>query len=53
MLRGDSGKQCVEKGFTFFEVQSIKAISLNPNYSGILGLAPDFADNGPSFVARL
>ena len=32
---------CVETGFSFFEVTKTDGISLVPQYSGILGVAPD------------
>lgn len=45
--------RCTDSGHTFFEVKSLKDINLNPNYSGIMGVAPDDPMNGPSFVAKL
>lgn len=44
---------CLLKGFTFFEITSMKDINLTTSYSGILGIAPDDPTNGPSFLAKL
>jgi len=41
-LETNWGKEiCVETGFSFFEVTKTEGISLVPQYSGILGVAPD------------
>jgi hypothetical protein len=44
---------CTDSGHTFFEVTDFKDITLSPYYSGIMGMAPDDPQNGPSFVAKL
>ena len=53
LIAGDFTKTCTQSSFTFFEVTKTRNISLNSNYSGVVGLAPDDASNGPSFVAKL
>ncbi len=48
------GKEmCVDPGFNFFEVTKTESIAMLPQYSGILGVAPDHQSNGPSFVDKL
>jgi hypothetical protein len=44
---------CVESGFNFFEVTSTKGFAIVPQYSGVLGLAPEDQANGPNFVVKL
>ena len=53
LVTSDLRRVCSWKGFTFFEVTNIQGYTLNANYSGILGIAPDDPSNGPSFVATL
>lgn len=53
-LQTNWGKDmCVESGFNFFEVASTQGFSMLPNYSGVLGLAPEDEANGPNFIVKL
>jgi hypothetical protein len=49
---GTHNKTCVYTGFTFFEITSISGPKLG-EYSGILGLAPDDPNNGPSYISAM
>lgn len=49
---GIHNKTCVYTGFSFFEITSVTGPPLG-NYDGILGLAPDDPNNGPSYITAM